>query len=300
MLKRTATLLTVIAVMLLICANPSFAAGKKGGGGGGKGGGGGRGGGGGGGGAGQQQQPAQPVNPAIATDQSAVNSAQSDFETAQNALGVLVNKLELAFEQTPDYLAAKAKLATDMKALDEARQPVLAALQSDPDYAAALNAKKKAADDLAASRDNEAGPPDAETLNQLAGAMLAAGTTVSKLEATACEGDAGVVAAQEVVTADNAAIIALKRQFQASLPNNTDYAAAKATMDAAKAKIADAIAKLDADKGIAVPAPAASSTPPADATPAPAPAATPAADSTPAAAPAAATDTTAAATGAAN
>jgi hypothetical protein len=136
--------------------------------------------------------------------------------------------------------------------------------------------------------------------------MLTAGTAVSKLEETAFATDSGVMAAQETVTADGTAIMALKKQFQASLPDNADYAAAKSAMDAAKAKITDAVAKLDSDKGIAAPAPVASATP-ADSTPAPAPAAAPTPVATPAAdagtaAPAAATgtDPAAAATPAAN
>jgi len=151
------------------------------------------------------------------------------------------------FQQTPEWIDAQAKLTAARASVDAAKQAASANLASNADYQAALAAKKKAVDDLAAAKSGD--DPSPEVLSPLATASLEASTTLHKIEKEVLDNDPNVQAATQKLTLAQHNVDDLKAKFQAGLLLDKDYAAAKADVDAAQQKYNDVHAKVASDPG---------------------------------------------------
>lgn len=167
-----------------------------------------------------------------APSSSPQSSALSDLESAKKALQDIQDKLFAQYQQESEWIAAQEKLSAAQAELDAAQKAAVASLGQNPDYQAAVAAKQKAVDDLAAAKkDGDASP---ETLTPLATASLQATMQLNKLQHSVTDQDPAVLAATQKVAAAQQALDALKAKFIQSLASDSDYSAAKAKVDAAQ------------------------------------------------------------------
>jgi hypothetical protein len=191
-------------------------------------------------------QPSVPSQ--FSVDQAAQTAAAAQLSKDQKDLQSVSDADWAKFQQTPAWTAAQAKVTSAQAALDAAKQAAVDNLANNPDYQAALAAKKKAVDDLTAAKASDDATPD--TLAPLANASLQASINLRKITKQVQDSDTGVANATEnLQTAQHDADM-LKMKFQLALPSDPAYVAAKATVDAAQKQFDDAHAKLLADNNI--------------------------------------------------
>jgi hypothetical protein len=190
-----------------LTASPALAKG-----GGGKGGAGGGGGGGGGGGQSTDVQAPTPPSP---------------IEIARAKVAAIEKTLATAFEASDDFKAAQAKVVAAQAAYDAVIKQVMADLANTPDYQAAVDSRKAAADAVDAGRDSSTD----DQIAALAQAAMKARTAVSKMEQAALAASAPAKAAKADLTAAIAAVKNMRTAFTASLKDNADWAAAKKDLD---------------------------------------------------------------------
>ena len=190
-------------------------------------------------------QPSVPSQ--FSLDEAAQTAAAKELATDQRNLKSIADADWAKFQQTPDWIAAQAKVTDAQSALDAAKQAATDALANNPDYQAAVAAKKKAVDDLAAAKaDGDATP---ETLSPLAAASLQATISLRAITNSVLTNDTAVQTATENLLSVQHDADLLKVKFQRGLPTDPGYAAAKATVDAAQQRYDDAHAKFLADNG---------------------------------------------------
>jgi hypothetical protein len=177
-------------------------------------------------------------------------AAKADERKAQNAYNQLRAKLEKGFDDKPEYAAAAKKVASTKAAYDAAAAPILKSLQSSPDYQAALNKSKEADDATTAMKANKDATPQQRL--DAAKASLEARNAVTKLKTDALAKDVKVKAAKSDYDAANAELTKLRKDFDDSIKDNADLAAAKQAWDDAKAKTKTADDKVaEANKNVA-------------------------------------------------
>lgn len=179
-----------------------------------------------------------------------VAAARADEKKAQNAYNQLHAKLEKGLDDKPEFVEATKKVTLAKAAYDKAAAPILKSLESSADYQAALNKTKAADDAMTAMKANN----DATPQQRLDAAKLSldARNAVTKLKTDALGKDAKVNAAKADYEAANAEVTRLHKEFDESIKDNPDLAAAKQAWDDAKTKTTDADDKLvDANKNIA-------------------------------------------------
>lgn len=180
------------------------------------------------------------------TDQQAASDARDAFNKATKAFDDLITKLMAGFESAPDTLAAKQAITDARTALEAAKTPVLAQLQTQPDYL------KAAADEAAAQKKSkalrDAGAPQDQISAQSTEVFRLGGLT-SALERTALDDSTDVRAAQKALTNATTRLADLRETFRVSLKDNPDYQTAKQAKDDAQKKLADANTKVNTDLG---------------------------------------------------
>ncbi len=190
-------------------------------------------------------QPSVPSQ--FSQDEAAQTAAAAELAKDQQNLKTITDADWTTFEQTPDWVAAQTKVVNAQAALDAAKQAASDALTNNPDYQAALAAKKKAVEDLAAAK--ASGDATPETLSPLANASLQATITLRQITSSVQANDSGVQTATENLLSAQHDADLLKVKFLRGLPADRAYAAVKATVDAAQKRYDDAHAKLVADNG---------------------------------------------------
>jgi hypothetical protein len=175
-------------------------------------------------------------------DESAQTAAADALHKAQANLKTVADGDWAKFAQTPDWTTAQSKLTSAQSDLDTAKQAASDALNNNPDYQAAVAAKKKAVDDLAAARASDDATP--EKLSPLATASLQATISLRKIQSDILANDTGVQTATDKVTTAQHDVDMLKLKFQQSLLTDKSYAAAKSTVDTAQKAYDDAHQKV--------------------------------------------------------
>jgi hypothetical protein len=183
----------------------------------------------------------------LSADESAERAAAAELATDQQNLKAITDAAQAKFEQTPEWVAAQQKVASAQADLETAKKTAQDTMTNSADYQAAVAAKKKAADDLAAAK--ASGDATPEVLSPLATASLQASIALRQMESGVLTNDAGVQAATENVAAVQHEADLLKMKFQQQLPLNRAYVASKATADSAQKRYEDAHARVVADVG---------------------------------------------------
>ncbi|MGD0462889.1 MAG: hypothetical protein ABSB74_10415 [Tepidisphaeraceae bacterium] len=193
------------------------------------------------------EMPPPPVPTQLSQDQAAEVAAATELANDNKALKTLSDALLAKFQQTPDWTAAQNKLADVQSALEAAKKAASDSLSSNPDYQSALADKQKAVDDLNAAK--ASGDATPETLSPLATASMLASMKLKKVQNEVLKLDPGVQAASIELTAVQHNVDLLKMKFQQGMSADKEYAAAKATVDAAQQKYDGARAKVASDEG---------------------------------------------------
>ena len=199
-------------------------------------------------------QPAKPppasqpsVPSQFSVDEAAQSAAAADLATDQQKLKDISDAQWAKFQQNPDWVTTQTKVVNAQADLDTAKQAANDALVNNPDYQAAVAAKKKAVDDLAAAKAGDDATP--ETLGPLANASLKATLSLRQITSSVLANDTGVQTATENVAVTQHDADMLKMKFQTVLSAERQYAAARAAVDAAQKRYDDAHAKLLSDNG---------------------------------------------------
>ena len=182
-------------------------------------------------------QPSQ-----LSQDESAQSTASATLLAAQAKLKELSDADWATFQQTPDWTNAQTQLTSAQTELDTAKSAASDALANSPDYQAAVAAKKKAVDDLAAAKAGDDATP--ETLAPLATASLQATLNLRKITADVLANDTGVAVATDKLATAQHAVDLLKLKFQQSLLQDKNYAVAQAAVMAAQSAYDDARQKV--------------------------------------------------------
>ena len=194
------------------------------------------------------QTPPPATEPSAASvDKAADAAALATLTAAKQALQDLTDQKWAAFQQTPDWSTAQTNLDGIKSDLDAAKKAAADSLTTNADYQAALAAKQKAADDIAALR--ASGDATPETLSPLANASLQANIKIRQLQSDLIANDPGIQATADKLTAAQHSLDLLKRDFQNGLSADKDYLADKTAVDVAQKNYDDAHAKLAADIG---------------------------------------------------
>jgi hypothetical protein len=190
-------------------------------------------------------QPSVPSQ--FSVDEAAQSAAAAELAADQQKLKDISDAQWAKFQETSDWVAAQTKVVNAQSDLDAAKQAANDALANNPDYQAAVAAKKKAVDDLAAAKAGDDATP--ETLGPLANASLKATLSLRQITNSVLTNDTGVQTATENLAIAQHAADLLKMKFQVGLSAERAYAAARATVDVAQKRYDDAHAKLLADNG---------------------------------------------------
>jgi len=182
-----------------------------------------------------------------------ITAAQADVTTAQKALAEVVAKLRADFEAGQDWQTASAAQKQAQADYDAARKPVIEAAKKKSNYQSAEKEKAEAEKSLADLRTrNVIGEPILKAVNRQADAT----NEMMKLENEALNADPKVVETRKALAEANAAVVALKKQFDTSLAADTGWQEAKKGVDTAQEQVATANKELkealarekDADK----------------------------------------------------
>jgi hypothetical protein len=183
-----------------------------------------------------QQQPAPvnvpPVDNSAATAaQQQVNTARQAVSKAQEDLNAIAGKLRGEFNSSPEMVAAQGEQRTAQQAFDAASKPVLEKVHESDDYKTASAAHS---DDEAKLTDLRTNNGSADVIATTATDAFNQGSTMSKLEKYALDGDPQASAAKAKMTTAGGKISQLQAAFNASLTQNTEWSAAKKALDDAK------------------------------------------------------------------
>src|SRR5260221_527667 len=126
-----------------------------------------------------------------------VNLAAADVNKATNEVATIVAKLRLQFEQTPEWRDGQAVLKSAQAEYDAARQAVLEALKSQPDYRVVKASRERAEAEREALRNDANAAPDLRT--RVATAVFESVKATSKLESLALATDPKAAAAEAKV-----------------------------------------------------------------------------------------------------
>jgi hypothetical protein len=188
-------------------------------------------------------QPSMPSQFSI--DEAAQTAAAGQLAVAQGNLKDVSDAEWAKYQQDNQWVSAQTKVVSAQSDLDAAKQAANDNLANNPDYQAALAAKKKAVDDLAAAKAGDDATP--ETLAPLANASLKATINLRQITTSVLTNDTGVQTATENLEVAQHGADMLKMNFQVKLSAEKSYIAARAAVDAAQKKYDEAHAKLLAD-----------------------------------------------------
>jgi hypothetical protein len=166
-----------------------------------------------------------------------ITAAQSEVTKAQQALADVVAKLRSDFEAGQDWQTAAAAQKQAQADYDAARKPVIEAAKKKPNYQSAEKEKAEAEKALADLRTrNVIGEPILKAVNRQADAT----NEMMKVENEALNADPKVVETRKKLAEANAAVVALKKQFDTSLASDTGWQEAKKGVDMAQEQVASA------------------------------------------------------------
>ena len=150
-----------------------------------------------------------------------VTDAQAVVDKDQAALGKIVGPLRAEFESSADMTAAQAGLKDAETEHTAAETSLTTSLANNPDYQAALKKKSDAAAKLTSLRDSGASPEDIATA---ATAAMDAGSEAGKIRLAAETADPQIKQSRADLSAAEAKIADLRKQFQDSIRTQSPLA----------------------------------------------------------------------------
>jgi len=180
----------------------------------------------------QQQTQAQIYDIAPALGQAAF--AEAEFDNRWAELQILVDRQRKDFRISDEYMSAKRELDDAQHNYDAAVDVVLAHLQSDKDYKAAM---EKLTQDQVALKSTGVGTG---LRNVMAAEKLRDGSMVTQLEAVALTNDPAVQNARTRLVSADETLRLKEKQFESQLYNRPEVVAARGQMETARANKAGA------------------------------------------------------------
>lgn len=163
-----------------------------------------------------------------------IADAQAELTKAQQALLAKKAELRAEAEKTDEWAAALEAQKKAKDELDAAGKPVIEALATKSDYQKLLAEKKAAEERKETLRLANAGPDKVfDATSKVVSVQLA----IKKLEEEALAADPKVAEAKKKHTEATAAVTAIQRKFEESLKENADYKAAQDAVTAAQDKV---------------------------------------------------------------
>lgn len=166
--------------------------------------------------------------------------ADAEYERAYADLQSTIRQAREAFDNSPAFLAAQIELADAHQYYDAASVTALDQVHQNPEYRQLIERRTEAQIAL------KSAPLYSGRRERLATLKMESGAAATKMEGAALDNDATYQQAKGRLVAARHAMTAMKRQFQASLENRPDVAAARRTLQAAAARRAAADAAWQA------------------------------------------------------
>jgi hypothetical protein len=148
-------------------------------------------------------------------------------------IAAIRTKLWTARQGQDDYVAAKKAYDAAQEAYASACKAVIDQLAKNPDYQAAVAKKAKASTALDNFEASDSSDP--EDRANLATAKMEAGAAVTKMEGEAETADDNCAKAKAALVAAQDALDKIQQDFNSTLDQDTDYAAAQAKLKADEA-----------------------------------------------------------------
>ena len=183
--------------------------------------------------------PAPRPTPAPKPDNSAqikqLNEAVVAYNKAQSDLVVMTTKLRTTFDASPENAPVVAAYRADQAAYNARLAVVNEQLKADPKYQKAVADRTAAQTKLATLR-TTAPPPEAE-IAETTRQLLASIAEVKRQEEHTADVDPQLSPLRAKLAASSDRMATLQKQFEATLPTNTEWAAAKTAADNAKSHL---------------------------------------------------------------
>lgn len=170
-----------------------------------------------------------PVDTTVADEAARkLVAAESDVTKAKEAMRRTLEPMRRNFEASPEYVAARERLAQANAAYAAAREPVLQAVRASAAYRAVAAERDKLDQHVQADRTGA----DAHIV-EAASQKLASAKKLTDLESAALAAEPKVAPARAVVDGAVAALNALDQQFRASISTDPSLVAARDAVDSA-------------------------------------------------------------------
>ena len=153
----------------------------------------------------------------------------------RSALEAVHKKLETAFLSSTEWTTAQTELKQAQTEYDAAVAPAKAAIHATPEYKAALAEKEQASKSLNELRSST--PDDQAAITEASNKMLTASSALSKIETAAMADDPKIAPAKAKLAEANKKTTDVKATFEAGIKTDTEWVAAKKTLDDAKQKL---------------------------------------------------------------
>lgn len=162
-----------------------------------------------------------------------VVEAEEARTAAQQHLAEVIDYLRQQYAATPEYVAAADALAQAEATFQSERDALIAVLNKNPQYPAAVKGFAEAQAQVEAAR--AAKPPDAARLSEWSPRLWKNRDTVKKLEDEAAKSSETYQTAKLALDDAQAALKALRDECEAELRQDPSYVAAQEAADQASA-----------------------------------------------------------------
>jgi hypothetical protein len=188
--------------------------------------------------------PANPVLQEKYNERVAkVKEAAFDLDLANKQLKAMQDRLEDKFKQSPEWVAASAKLDAAKIVLSDAIKSAVASVTSNPKYVAAQAKLDDAQASLDKAKTDDDGP---DVIAPLAIGRVQAAAKVTQLKTDCINNDAGITSAKAAVAAAQSVADQLHDGFVGGLPANAAWASDEGIVNDKKGGWVAAVAERDA------------------------------------------------------
>jgi chromosome segregation ATPase len=164
-----------------------------------------------------------------------LGQVEGKIDRAQDALNKTIDDLRHQSEASLDVAAAQAALRQAQSDYDAATAPILEEVRSTPQYEAALDAKKSAAQHVE-DLQNES-PPDQDQITQAARAVLDKGQVLTKMQNAALASDPKITSLKANLDAANQKLLKLRYDLDESIKTNPQVMAARKELEEAQSEL---------------------------------------------------------------
>ena len=164
-----------------------------------------------------------------------LGQVEGKIDRARDALNKTIEELRHQSEASPDVVAAQAALRQAQSDYDAATGPILDKVRSSPQYEAALDAKKSAAQHVE-DLQNEV-PPDQDQITQAARVVLDKGQVLTTMQNDALASDPKITSLKANLDAANQKLLKLRHDLEESIKTNPQVIAARKELEEAQSEL---------------------------------------------------------------